>query len=201
MNISLQNHAALDRVMFVYLVRSAEPKTVGKWRLLTITVLWTQSVSHSFVAILDLLIVLEETVSLLGLHCQACLEISKDWVHYQWIFYIILFYLLVLHTVEWIFFAPHSKDWHQYLSIYMLLGNFVAEVLSSFSLSSLYHSFHCLSGIANEASLSFNCHLHRIYKMFFYCITNAMPLPSLLWQWRFYQNEMLCQHIMINLMA
>lgn len=71
MNISLQNHVALNRVMFVYLVRSAEPKNVGKCRLLTITVLWTRSVSHSFVAIFDLLIFVAETVSQPGLHCQA----------------------------------------------------------------------------------------------------------------------------------
>lgn len=78
MNISLRNHVALDRVMFVNLVGSTEPKNVGKCRLLTITVLCARSVSHSFVAILDLLILVEETVSQSGLHCQACLEISKD---------------------------------------------------------------------------------------------------------------------------
>lgn len=45
-----------------------------KCLLLTITVMWTWSVSHRFVVILDLLILVVEIVSQPGLHCQACFE-------------------------------------------------------------------------------------------------------------------------------
>lgn len=138
--LSQCKHAASDRCLF-------DKGAMKKNLLLTITVMQTWSVSHSFVVILDLLILVEEFVSQPGLHCQVCFERTCVFISGY-----ILFYFLCTN-------------------IYMLLCNFALKVLTLFSLSSPYHLFQCLSGNVYVYIPS----AQNIAIKHFYCVSNAVP--------------------------
>ncbi len=137
----------------------------NKCLLLTITVMWTWSVSHSFVVILDLLILVEDIVSQPGLHCQACFERTCVFISG---YVAILFYCIKnCIYIKWI--ACCLLDFfilHQYLRVAMQL--LFKGPVSSLSLSCPYHLFHCLSGIFNKA-FSFNGQNIAI-KFFIVCV-------------------------------